>query len=194
MTRATLRIMTTLISVETERLVLRAFHADDGPSLHALLGDPEVVRFEPYGPQSREECARAAVERATDERFVAVCDRAGVLVGTLWVAPQDAPRLRTWTIGFVFRRDRWGEGLATEAVRALLSILFTQREAHRVVARCNPLNVRSWRLLERASLRREAHMRQAASFSDDDHGHPVWHDAFHYAILETEWRALYPGE
>ncbi|WP_448631138.1 GNAT family N-acetyltransferase [Cellulomonas soli] len=60
--------------------------------------------------------------------------------------------------------------------------------AHRVVARCDPRNTRSWSLLDRVGLRREAHQRQAASFEDDEHGQPVWHDTFQYAVLADEWR------
>lgn len=92
-------------------------------------------------------------------------------------------------IGYVFRRDQWGRGYATEAVESLLTVLFAQRHAHRVIARCNPVNVSSWRLLERTGFRREAHMREAASFVDNDQGEPIWHDSYHYAILAHEWRA-----
>ncbi|ROR95575.1 RimJ/RimL family protein N-acetyltransferase [Salana multivorans] len=176
--------------IRTDRLVLRAFRPDDGAGLLAMLGDPEVVRFEPYGQQTAADCDRMALERAADERFLAVTDADGELVGNLWVAPEGTPRLRTWLIGYVFRRDRWGRGLAGEAVEAVLTDLFVQRRAHRVVARCNPLNERSWRLLERVPMRREAHVRQGASFSDDEEGEPIWHDSFHYAILAEEWRAL----
>jgi RimJ/RimL family protein N-acetyltransferase len=72
-------------------------------------------------------------------------------------------------------------------VTRLIDHLMTDRGAHRVLARCDPRNERSWRLLERVGLRREAHVLQGASFAVDEAGDPVWHDTFQYAVLEREW-------
>ena len=60
--------------------------------------------------------------------------------------------------------------------------------AHRVVAGCNPANTRSWSLLERLGMRREAHTVRSVAFARDAGGEPMWHDAFRYAILADEWR------
>jgi [ribosomal protein S5]-alanine N-acetyltransferase len=55
-------------------------------------------------------------------------------------------------------------------------------------AYCNPLNERSWRLLERLSFRREGTMIQNRSFHADDHGNPIWQDTYAYGLLKEEWR------
>ncbi len=50
-----------MVILETERLILRTFHADDLPPLCRLYSDPEVRRFFPEGvltaEQTREELA-----------------------------------------------------------------------------------------------------------------------------------------
>jgi RimJ/RimL family protein N-acetyltransferase len=48
----------------------------------------------------------------------------------------------------------------------------------------------SWKLLERLSLRREGDFRGFAFFRRDEGGEPLWHDAYQYALLAEEWRAL----
>ena len=58
--------------------------------------------------------------------------------------------------------------------------------AHRVYAECDPRNVPSWRLLEKAGLRREAHFRQNIWFRRDEDGAPVWKDTLVYAVLKSE--------
>lgn len=73
-----------------------------------------------------------------------------------------------------------------EAARALVSACFVVG-ADRVVARCNPQNELSWRLLERLGFRREGHLLRKASFTSDDAGTPIWHGAFLYATLAEEW-------
>ncbi|WP_236686785.1 GNAT family N-acetyltransferase [Cellulomonas sp. FA1] len=169
--------------ITTERLTLRDFRPDDGAALHAYLGDPDVVRFEPYGPQDRAACDRQAAERADDPRFVAVW-HGDVLVGHVYLAP--APQPLTWELGFVFHPAHGGRGYATEAARALVDRTFAAG-AHRVVAGCDPRNERSWRLLERLNMRREAHLVEAATFRTAPDGTPVWHDAYRYAVLAREW-------
>lgn len=170
------------------RIVLRPFSADDAVALHAYLSREDAVRFEPYGVQSERDCERLAAERAADERFVAVClAGTGDLIGNLYCAPEGPPTWRTWGVGYVLHPDHWGRGYATEALLLLLADLFDERAAHRVVARCDPRNARSWRLLERVGMRREAHVLEGASFADGPDGRPVWHDAFQYALLRREW-------
>ncbi len=172
----------------TPRLTLRRFTPDDGPALHTYLGDPVAVRFEPSGPQSADDCDRLALARASDPAFWAVCARDGDLIGNLYLAREQPHAWNHHTLGYVFSPAVWGRGLATEACRALLDECFGPWGAHRVSARCNPENHRSWRLLERLGLRREGHLVEAATFADDADGRPVWHDAYTYAVLDREWR------
>jgi RimJ/RimL family protein N-acetyltransferase len=173
--------------LHTERLWVRRFAPSDGAGLYAYLSKPEAVRYEPYPVQSELECERLAAERATDPAFWAVClGGSDELVGNLYLKLQEPESWRTYELGYVFNPAHWGHGYATEAARALVSACF-EGGAHRVMARCNPENSSSWRLLERLGFRREGHMRRNASFACDDAGEPIWHDAYLYATLAEEW-------
>jgi [ribosomal protein S5]-alanine N-acetyltransferase len=172
--------------LRTDRLSLRWFEAGDGPALHGILSRPEAVRFEPHEVVTRAQADDLAQQRASDARFRAVETRDGAVVGTLYLAASGPDWWRTWELGYVFHPDHWGHGYATEACRALLAAVFDDG-AHRVVARCDPANVRSWALLDRLGLRREAHHVRAVAFASDADGAPVWHDAYTYAVLVDEW-------
>ncbi|MEV7974215.1 GNAT family protein [Cellulomonas sp. NPDC089187] len=173
----------------TPRLTLRPFTTADAPALHAYLGDPEVVRFEPYGPLSAQEAETETQRRVDDPRFIAVErteDR--VLIGHVYRSLTELAAWRTWTVGYVFNPEFGRRGYATEAVRAVIDDCFRVQGAHRLTAQCDPVNVRSWQLLERLGLRREGHELRSASFSTGPDGEPVWHDAYRYAVLAEEWR------
>ncbi|KQY42855.1 hypothetical protein ASD18_17875 [Cellulomonas sp. Root137] len=162
-----------LEKIRTDRLTIRRFTASDGDALHGYLSQPEAVRFEPYGVQSRLQCHELAFDREGDESFWAVCrssdDR---LIGNLYLHRDDP---HTYTLGYVFDPGQWGQGYATEACAALLDVCFRSWGAHRVTAGCSPDNTRSWRLLERLGMRREPS--------------PQDRDAYQYAVLEDEWSA-----
>lgn len=88
----------------------------------------------------------------------------------------------TLEVGYLFSPAVAGQGLATEAVRALLDLAFDQLGARRVVARVDVRNTRSRRLLERLGLRREAVLVEnewvkGRATSEAD-----------YAVLAREWR------
>lgn len=99
------------MKIETPRLTLRDFTPADGPALHAILGDGEVMAFAepPYTPAQTQAfleqfcIARrgglACVEKAT-----------GQLVGYLLFSPLGE---QVWELGWLFRRDTWGKGFAT---------------------------------------------------------------------------------
>lgn len=147
------------------------------------------MRFEPYDVQTRAQCDELAAARAHDPSFWAVClQDDGTLVGNLYLHHDEPRAWRGHSLGYVFHPDHWHQGYATEACRALLDVSFDQWGAHRVTAHCDPRNEASWRLLERLGLRREGRLRQSASFSTDDAGRPLWHDAYLYAVLHSEWR------
>ncbi len=61
---------------------------------------------------------------------------------------------------------------------------------HRVYAECNPKNERSWRLLEKAGLRREAHFRQNIYFHKDSAGNPLWKDTYVYILLNDKRKEI----
>ena len=174
--------------IRTRRLSLRRFEEADGEALHDYLSRPEAVRFEPYGVQSLPQCVEEAGRRAHDPAFWAVClPASGKLVGNLYFNAEEPRPWRTYELGYVLHPDHWGRGFGTEAARGLLGVAFAHWGVHRVVARCNPVNTASWRLLERCGFRREGHLIANASFAADDDDNPIWQDTYLYGVLAAEW-------
>ena len=153
----------------TRRLVLRRFLKSDGEGLYDYLSDPEVVKFEPYEPYTREMAEQEAARRAEDQNFWAVCLLDGALLGNVYFAEGE---FDTWELGYVFNRKYWG--------------------MHRVTAMCNPENERSWRLLERLGMRREGNLRKNIFFFRNEQGEPLWQDTYEYGLLREEWEQMPP--
>src|SRR5579883_1534181 len=111
--------------LQTPRLLLRPFRADDLDDLAELYADPEVTRYIGTGcPQNRDQVQRRlermmrhwqehgfgmwALLHKPEGRFVGRCG-AGYLHG------RGDPEL-----AYTLARRFWGQGLATEAVRLVL--------------------------------------------------------------------------
>lgn len=182
------------VLLETERLVLRRFTADDVDLLVALDADPVVVRYVTGGaPTSREEIERewlpaflAAYERGDGYGFWAAEEKPSrAFVGWFHLrpatgAPRDEPEL-----GYRLVRSAWGRGLASEGAGALVDHAFTDLRARRVVAECMPVHTASRRVMEKAGLRLVRAFRTdwPVRIDGDEHGD------VEYALTREEWEA-----
>jgi RimJ/RimL family protein N-acetyltransferase len=173
-----------MLQITTKRLLLRPFVLEDKEDLYNYLSKEEVVIYEPYSVYSMEEARMEAAVRSVDERFLAVQLKEGPVIGNLFFTEGE---YHTWEVGYVFNNTYWKQGYATESVGALISHLFLEQNARKVIANCNPANQNSWHLLERLGFTREAHLRKNIFFHRDAQGMPIWQDTLVYSLLKEEW-------
>jgi RimJ/RimL family protein N-acetyltransferase len=175
--------------LETERLLLRPVEPGDADWLSELHGDAELLRWIPWGPRDRAE-VEATIERKLGVRergeglgLVGFLRDGGEPVGDYTLQIESAEH-RCAEIGFMMLARFHGQGLAYEASRELLRIAFDELGMHRVIARLEPRNDPSWRLLERLGMRREAH------FLENEWIKGEWQSEYVYALLDREWEHL----
>jgi RimJ/RimL family protein N-acetyltransferase len=178
------------VMLTTPRLVLRELRLDDWRDAQQLDSDPQVVRFQSNdvldeaGTRAYLERNVAAAQEAPRRVFDLAITRPGEdrFLGRVGVHV-TRPEHRDATLWFTLRRDLWGQGLVTEAARALLDFAFDTLALHRVWGDCDPRNVGSARVMEKLGMRREAHLRENWWLKGE------WCDSWYYAVLEDEWRA-----
>ncbi|MCA1594731.1 MAG: GNAT family N-acetyltransferase [Acidobacteria bacterium] len=143
------------IIVETERLVLRHWTPTDAAALFSFAGDQEVMRYIGDGlAWAGIERAHAWLERVGKsyrERGYgpwAVSEKtSGRIIGSCGFS--FLPALSEVDFGYVFARDNWGRGFATEAARAALRYGFEQFGFVEVTANTVQENHASRRVLEK---------------------------------------------
>jgi RimJ/RimL family protein N-acetyltransferase len=172
------------LPIETERLRIRLFTADDWPAVHAYTSDAGVMHYVPEGvmteEQTREFIAGSMAEEA--RTYAVELQEEDRLIGHVGFHPWYAPRI--YELGWVFHPRYHGRGYATEVAAALLRYGFESLSVHRVVATCQPENIASWRVMEKLGMLREGHLRKCI-YRDET----TWWDEYFYAILEEEWFA-----
>lgn len=175
--------------LRTERLLLRPFEEDDIDDFHAYRSLPEVQRYlysEPHTLQDSQDALTKQItqtELTEDGQGIVVAvylpERERVIgeVGLTWTSREH----RQGEAGYIFHPDFHGKGYAREATEVMLKLGFGDLGLHRIIARCEPRNEPSWRLMERLGFRREAHFRHCEIFKGE------WGDTFVYALLADEW-------
>jgi RimJ/RimL family protein N-acetyltransferase len=176
------------LPVRTERLVLREFRAEDFDALLPIHSDPANVLYVPYEARSQEQM-QVALDRKIAGRTLTgdgehldliVTLHDGIVVGDL-VVMLHAVEHGTVEVGWIFHPGYGGLGYATEAVRALLDLVFTGLQARRAVARVDDRNTASVRLCERVGMRQEAHLVENEVFKG------VLSSEYDFALLSREW-------
>ena len=140
--------------LETRRLLLRPISPDDLDEFVALHGDPEVTAFIYAFDRAEAEERLRRDEREWEERghgMLAVLDgESGRFLGRAGL--KHWPQFDETELGWVLRRDAWGHGYATEAVRACIEWGFTEFDVPYLTAMVNAANLRSIRVAERLGL------------------------------------------
>ncbi len=168
---------------ETERLILRRYRKEDLQDLFEYLSDPEVVKYEPYKPQTFDEAKENLEWRIGSDEMIAVeLKNSQKMIGNVYLGKRD---FKTLEIGYVFNRDYWGNGYASESCKALIAQAFSNG-IHRIYAECDPNNKSSWKLLENLGFQREAHFRKNVYFWKDEAERPIWKDTYVCSLLNDK--------
>jgi len=88
---------------------------------------------------------------------------------------------KTKVLGYVFNKLYWNQGYAKEAVKPIIDLAF-KHSIQRIEAKCDPLNIPSWKLLESLGFTQVDHLKQNTFFWKDEEGNPIWKDTFVYSL------------
>ena len=132
--------------LETPRLRLRPYRAEDVEAMFALYSDPRVMRYWSFPPWTEVAQARTYLDRAlagmdSGEIFPwAIAERdSDVLIGALTLFSLHVEQLRA-EVGYSLSPDYQGRGLAAEALRCGLACAIDTLGLVRIEADIDPRN------------------------------------------------------
>ena len=186
--------MPELPRIETERLVLRVPTPADAEEMAAFVSRNRE-HFAPWEPDRDEEYYtvgywRTALERL-EERVrdgatlqLVLCPKAPGgpgIVGQCRLSEIVRGPFQAAYLGFGLDRDAVGEGLMTEALRAVIEHAFSELGLHRIMANHMPENVRSAAVLHRLGFVREGFARDYLFLAG------AWRDHVLTALTNEPW-------
>ncbi|MDJ0365763.1 GNAT family protein [Hymenobacter sp. H14-R3] len=178
---------------ETPRLVLRAFTPADVPHLVELAGNYEVAKNTLNIPHPyHEEDARRWVQLTQENyqqrvgyAFAIELRATGKLVGGIGLTLQA--RFDRAEAGYWLGQAYWGQGLASEALAALLGFGFGTLGLHKIVATHLVDNPASGRVMLKNGMVKEGELVQHTK--RDGHYHDLWQ----YRLLRAEYAPVAPA-
>ncbi len=169
--------------LETPRLILRPFAADDLDRMVELMANKDFMRFS-MGPMTREQ-TQSFLDKVIGwdrdglpSQFAMIVRSSGTLAGYCGFFHHEVDGKMEIEIGYRLQRDFWNGGLATEAARAVRDHGFRNLKLEYVISLIHPENYPSRRVAEKngMTLERETTFR----------GFPT----FVFAITRTQWMKL----
>lgn len=171
--------------LSTPRLRLRQFRAEDTDAMHECFANPEAMRFWNRPVHTKrietERTVRNLIECTPSYyRFWALTDPASDRCLGMVNYHEGHIRNKRANIGYIVDPARQRQGIATEAVSAMLDFCFGELGLHRVQAFIHPDNTASRRLIEKLGFSCEGLLRDNLRVGD------VWRNDLLYALLETD--------
>ena len=167
--------------IETERLILRPFVAEDAEDMYQnWASDPEVTKFLTWPTHASVEISKMLlndwIPRYDDGGYfnwAIEWKGNGGVIGNISVV-----RLREdideAEIGYCMSKAYWGRGIMPEALKAVMDYLFDTAGMNRVSACHDANNPKSGRVMEKAGMKKEGVLRQSGK-NNQGICDAVWH-------------------
>lgn len=169
--------------IETERLILRPFVAEDAEDMYRnWASDPEVTKYLTWPTHASVEISKMLlndwIPRYDDGGYfnwAIEWKENGGVIGNISVV-----RLREdideAEIGYCMSKAYWGRGIMPEALKAVMDYLFDTAGMNRVSACHDANNPKSGRVMEKAGMKQEGVLRQSGKNNQ--------------GICDAVWRAM----
>ena len=158
----------------TDRLTLRRVRPSDLDALHGIFRLPEAMRY--WSTPAHADIAEtgawldrwlsAGPDRGSDDFII---ERDGRVIGKAgaWRLPE---------VGFMLHPDDWGQGYASEAMRAVIAHLLATHQVPRLTAEADPRNTASLNLLARLGFTETHRAEKVFQWGDE------WCDSVYFAL------------
>ena len=152
--------------LETDRLKLREMTVDDVDPLLVIFSDPEVMKSFGGILFDRKQMEQWVGRNLDHQKqygyglFSVILKTDDVLVGDCGLEHMEVDGRAEVEIGYDFRSDYWGQGLATEAAAAVRDFALVELGLERVISLIRPENVASLRVAEKIGMAKEKEIKR----------------------------------
>ena len=180
--------------IYSERLLIRDYLESDFENFYNLTQDKEVVCWMPDAyPESKDETLElffdALMESKKEKRkkfYYAITDQStGAYIGEVgFRVIHHTEEGAVVNIGYFIDQRYWGQGVATEAVKAVVAYGFDKFDILKFELSCSAQNIGSIKVAERNNFVKEASKVKSLLLNG------TLHDQYDFRLLKEEFMAL----
>lgn len=172
--------------IQTERLSLRAFEEEDALDLFGIRSNDTVMKYMDMTPMQSMDEAEGMISGILDDyknrrgiNWVICEHNSNQMIGYVAFWNITEKNLRA-ELGYALRPAFWRQGIAREALQAIITFGFEDLKLHSIEANVNPSNIPSIILLKKLGFVREAYFRENYLFNGK------FLDSVIYSLLESD--------
>lgn len=180
-----------MVSIETERLLIRDHIETDISSLHKFISDEKAMYYLPEIKtntldESKENLYEAVKEAQLENRtkyfFAITLKESSEYVGEIgYTVIIDSASGKVVNLGYFILKDFWGRGFVTEAAKAVIDYAFKQGDIVKIETGCVKENFGSEKVMKKAGMIKEADLKKHVLL------HSELRDRVEYRLLKEEW-------
>jgi len=175
-------------TLQTERLTLRPYRAEDAPRVRLLAGERAVAATtlripHPYEEGVAEAWIASLIERADSGRsfhYAITLTESAELIGSIGLEMRT--EFERAELGYWIGVPYWDRGYASEAAREFVRFGLEDLQLNRIQAAVFANNSASERVLQKAGLTYEGRHRQSVKKWDE------FLDTLAYAVIRDDWQ------
>lgn len=136
------------MELQTKRLLIRNFSADDAEELYPILSDPEVMRYieTPFSMEQTQGFIRAAGLSVPPLVYAARQKDTGALIGHIIF--HSCGEIQEYEIGWILGNKYWHQGYADEITAALIEYA-QEKGISSLMLECDPQQAASRHIAEK---------------------------------------------
>lgn len=169
-------------TIETDRLILRAWTPEDAPAMFEYAKSPLVGPAAGWAPHKNIDETREYLQYAIeqDETWAVTLKSEGRPIGAVGLHATGVDTVRE--LGYVLHPDCWDKGIMTEAARAVIDFGFRELGLDAIRVTNNVANSRSGRVIQKCGFRYDGTLRFDAKSIN---GERI--DCCVYSMMREEW-------
>lgn len=139
-------------------IILRDFNEGDTEPLLSILNNQEVIKYlssKIPAPYTLED-AKWWISTGSRMGIVKAIDLNGSLIGCIGVEKGEFEYQRSAEIGYWIAKDYWRQGIATQTIKEMTSLIFNTTDVVRLFASIFSENIASMRVLSKCGFELEA--------------------------------------
>lgn len=175
--------------IETKRLMLRQVTTEDAADMFDYLSDQDVVKpmgLDPFETKKdvmdEIQWYASVYEEGTGIRWGITLKDSGKVIGSCGFLNRIPKHYRA-EVGYEVSKDYWGQGIASEALEAVVRYGYHHLRLERIEALIEPANVASQKLVEKQGFEKEGLLRHY------EFARGKFDDLYMYSIIKADFQS-----